>query len=179
MSQSLKVTSLQTREIHVHNKVVFSNPYTVLSGSNTTLLFARVDDLEKDVADLSNGGGGFASDVLFPSVSNDSFVKLTQQLLGGLPLNPTTSYNAFGRFRYNNLTTESTNLIGTIYNLPNVNSQSHLRLLNETDLDIFPLTTSFVFQYTNSDATTGIYSMSSELISARNPAGFWSFYTGS
>jgi hypothetical protein len=174
MSLSLKVTSLQTREIHVQNKLIFSNPYAVLSGSNTTLLFARVDDLEKDVADLY-AGGGLASDVLYPSITAISYGKLTQQLLGELPLSPTSSYNTFGRFAFSTITA----LIGTVYNLPNVNSQSHLRILNETDLDVFPITTSFVFQYTNSDATTGIYSMSSELISARNPAGFWSFYTGS
>jgi hypothetical protein len=177
MSNSLKVTSLQTKEIHVHNKVVFSNPYTVLSGSNTTLLFARVDDLEKDLAVLTSGGGGggFASDVVFPSITSTAFAKLTQQLLGGLPLSPTSSYNTFGRFAF----TPNLALTGTVYNLPTVNSQSHLRILNETDLDVFPITTTFVFQYTNSDATTGIYSMSSELISARNPAGFWSFYNGS
>ena len=177
MSLSLKVTSLQTREIHVQNKLIFSNPYAVLSGSNTTLLFARVDDLEKDVADLYAGGGS-TLDFLYPSITVYSFGKLTQQLLGGLPLSPTSSYSTFGRFAFVN-SSESSPLIGTVYNLPNVNSQSHLRILNETDLDVFPLTTSFVFQYTNSDATTGIYSMSSELISARNPAGFWSFYTGS
>lgn len=178
MSLPLKVSSLQSKEIHVQNKLVFSNPYTVLSGSNTTLLFARLDTLEDQVSDLQSGGGGgsAAQEVYYPSFTAQTYEDLQSQLLNNATFSPSTVYNTFGRFAYS----LGSPLLGTPFEIPLANSDTHFRISNETDLTVLPITTSLVLKYTdtnNSGVTmTNYYSMSSEIISARNSLGSWSFY---
>jgi hypothetical protein len=179
MSTPLKLSSLQTKEIHVQNSLIFRNPGVMLTGSITKLLFNRVDTLEEEVADLyANGGGGGGSsaiEVYFPSVTAHGYEDLLVQLMH-TNTNPEVPYNSFGRFAFTSL---ESNLQQEAFPLPAANSQSHFRILNETDLTVFPIDTSLVLKYTNSDLTEGYYSMSSELISARNPDGNWVFYSGS
>jgi hypothetical protein len=174
----LRVSSLVAREIHAQNKIVFSNPPIVLTGSNTLLLFNRIHTLENEVADLqANGGGGggpSAPEIAFPSLTINNFTDLADQLAPDFV--PTIAYNTFARFSYSS--TVSTE-IGQAFDLPNANSETHFRILNETDLSVFPLTTTLLIQYTNSDNSVGQFSMSSELISARKPKDTWVFYGGS
>lgn len=179
----LRLSSLVSKEVHVQNKIVFSNPAVVLTGSNTSLLFDRLHTLEDEVAELqANGGGGgpvSTPEFIYPSITCNTYASLTLQLLDGAALNSTKTYNTFGRFSFAD--TESALTFGS-FSLPNANSETHFRILNETNLSAgsgFPLTTALVLNYTNTDLSQGVFSMSSELISARNPNGFWSFYTGS
>jgi len=180
MSLPLKVSSLQSKEIHVQNKIIFSNPYTVLSGSNTTLLFARLDTLENQVSDIQSGGGGgsAAQEVYYPSFTAQTFVDLESQLLNNAIFSSSTVYNTFGRFAFS----AGSPLLGTVFDIPLANSDTHFRILNETDLTVLPITTCLVLQYTDTDNSghsyTHRYSMSSEIISARNSIGSWSFYNG-
>jgi len=180
MSNPLKLSSLQAKEIHVQHRLNFQNPAVVLTGSNTSLLFRRVDTLESEVADLYangvGGGGGTAMEVPFPTITSLDFETLTSQLLLDAPFSSTTTYNSFGRFAFPD--TQSA-LLTTSFGLPNVLTNSHLRILNETDLTVFPITTSLVVVGTNSDASEKIYSMTSELLSARFIQGTWIFYPGS
>ena len=175
----LRLSSLVAKEIHVQNKIVFSNPAVVLTGANTTLLFDRINTLEQEVGDLyANGGGGggnAAPEIPFPSITTNGFEDLENQLLGYAPLNTTTAYNSFGRFSYSSL---GAPLVGEAFQLPDANSETHFRILNETDLSIFPLTTILPIQYTNSDGVPRIFSMSSELITARKSKETWVFYNG-
>jgi hypothetical protein len=171
----LRVSSLVAREIHAQNKIVFSNPPMVLTGSNTSLLFNRIRTLENEVADLqANGGGAEAPEIFFPSLTTNDYSDLAEQLTPNFDAN--TVYNTFGRFAFPDTLSA---LIGTPFNLPNAKSESHFRILNETDLSVFPLTTVLLIEYTNSDLTPRIFSMSSELISARKPKDTWVFYNGS
>jgi len=174
-----RISSLVAKEIHVQNKVVFSDPATVLTGSNTTLIFDRLHTLENEVSDLQASGGGSGGggtpNFIFPSITCNTYADLTLQLLEGAALNSTKKYNTFGRFSF--LSTYSALTLGP-FSLPNANSESHFRILNETDLSNFPLETTLQLAYTNTSGVN-IFSMSSELISARNSIGTWTFYTGS
>ena len=177
----LKLSSLVAKEVHVQNKIVFSNPAVVLTGSNTSLLFDRLHTLEDEVSELQAGGGGgpgmSTPEFIFPSITCRDFQCLSNQLLEGENLNPNKIYNTFGRFAYPAL---DSNLIGTKFPLPAARSQTHFRIFNETDLSVFPLTTSLVLEYLRADGITpDVFSMSSELISARNSTGSWTFYNGS
>jgi len=173
----LRLSSLVSKEVHVQNKIVFSNPAVVLTGSNTSLLFDRIHTLEGEVSQLqATGGGGFGSqEFIFPSITCNTFASLTKQLLGEGTFNATTAYNTLGRFAYSSINATE---IGTYFTLPNANSETHFRILNETNLSVFPLTTSLVIQYTNTGNQIKYFSMSSELVSARNSKGSWTFYNG-
>jgi hypothetical protein len=173
----LRLSSLVAKEVHVQNKIVFSNPAVVLTGSNTSLLFDRLHTLENEVSELqANGGGGSGSpEFIFPSITCNTYVCLSEQLLEGEAFSPTKAYNTFGRFAYPDINSA---LLGTPFVIPLANSETHFRIFNETDLSVFPLTTSLVLEYPK-NGSTDFFSMSSELISARNSKGSWTFYTGS
>lgn len=175
----LKVSSLQTKEIHVQNKLVFSNPTIALTGSNTSLLFSRIENLETEVADLyangtggGGGGGGGAEVVVFPAAPATTFQNLTSQLLLSAPLG-SQPYDTFGRFKY-----PATNspLLGQVYSLPLGVAGSHFRISNETDLSVFPITTALVVEYTNTNNSTQRVSMSTEVVSFRKSGATWSYY---
>jgi len=174
----LKVSSLQTKEIHIQNKLVFSNPTVALTGSSTALLFSRLDTLETEVGDLyanggGGGGGGGASLVAYPITVADTFEDITSHLLLGQPLG-TDPYDTFARFKY---PSTSSPLLTQVYSLPNAVTGTHFRISNETDLEVFPFTTALVVESTNTDNTTNLVSMTTEVVSFRHTNGTWSFYS--
>jgi hypothetical protein len=168
----LKVSSLQTKELHVQNKLVFSNPFVALTGSNTSLLFDRVENLEQEVGELYSNGVN-ATQVSYPSLTSNSYEGLTSQLLLGQTLTD-QPYNTFGRFAF---PATDSQLLDEVYSLPNAVPLTHFRIFNETDMSIFPLTVFLVVECTNTDATVQRVSISSEVVSFRN-TGTWSFYSG-
>jgi hypothetical protein len=179
MSNTLKLSSFQAKEIHVQNRLSFQSPSVVLTGSNTQLLFRRVDTLESEVAQLftsGGGGSGGAMEVYFPSYTSNNFETLTSQLLLDAPLSAVTAYNTLGRFAFPDTVTA---LSSPPFSLPTANSNTHFRIFNETDLNTFPINTSLILTGTNSDLTEINYSITSELVSARNINGTWTFYSGS
>ena len=172
----LKVSSLQTKELHVQNKLIFSNPPIVLTGSNTALLFNRVEHLETEVADLyvnGGGGGGTAMAVYYPSLTANSFESLTAQLIYGATY--PDPYDSFARFAYPSLVSP---LLSETYSLPSATENTHFRISNETDLSTFPLSTFLLVETTNSNLSTNVVTLSTEVVSFRFTNGTWSTFGG-